>query len=115
TLSEALTTKKFYSGFEKSLQNYNPDTLLLLIQWAEKFQNYAEIESDNYFLYDAIYGFWLSKISNKIAFYSTQDNSIKYDFKYQFIVARCNEKHFSVAVSVTPVEKIIDNIVSKKW
>lgn len=113
-LSIALTSKLF-SRIDNYLNKYNPDTLIYLIQWAEKFQDYALIEPENDLFYNSICSYWLSSLSNKIHFYSTQNNSIKYDFKFKYIVARLTELSSNPGIGVTKFEKVIDNVVSNKW
>ena len=114
TLSNAFT-RKLAPRFNSYLSTYQPDSLLLLIQWAEKFKYYAEIDPDNDLFYESIYGYWMDTISNKLTRYTIEKPSRKYDFKFKYIRTRCVEQRFSPATKITSSEKAFNNFIYSKW
>lgn len=108
-------TEKLENKSAGKLASYDPDYLLSLMQWGEKFKAYAELDKENYYVFDGIYGFWMDKISNKLVDYSQEDNSLKYEFKFKYLAVRCNEKKHSVGLAVTKTEKFLQNITYNKW
>lgn len=113
-LSEALS-HRLYKRYEKTLETYHPDTLIYLIQWAERFRSYAMIEPDNEIFYNSVYDDWLKRISNLLPAYSTGNSTIRYSYKYKYIFSRCTELKFAPTIEVTKMEKVMDNIVQRKW
>jgi len=97
------------------LNKYEPDSLIRLIQWVEKFHAYGDIDQQNLNMYEAIYGYWLNLISNKLSDYYKERPSIKYDFKYRYIVCRCIEKQFNSSISNSNFEKVIIYFIEKNW
>lgn len=113
-LSIALTNKleeKIKPEFEK----YNPDGLIKVLQWAEKFNYYSDIEEKNATLYQVIYTYWLTFISNKLSDYYKIDQSLKYNFKFKYLNARCKEKQFGAPINNSNTEKIINNLIENNW
>jgi hypothetical protein len=113
-LSELLTNRLFARDSAK-LATYNPDSLLALLQWAEKFKYYAEADLSNAILYKSICSYWLSHICNRLSAYSRENPSGKYAFKYKYLVARCHELKFTTAVKVGSMEKVVDNLTGNNW
>jgi hypothetical protein len=113
-LSETLTNR-LKEKVDPALQQYRPDSLLQLVQWAERFQNYAEADRPNAVFHKSIATFWLTYVSNKLAAYAKNKSSLKYDFKYKYLVGRCYELKYSTPVIVTKMEKVINNLIGSKW
>jgi hypothetical protein len=113
-LSDALTSK-LSARISSQFVKYAPDSLIYLMQWAEKFQFYADADDENSILYRSIFYHWFSFIGDKLTEYSKEKPSIKYDFKFKYLLARCNEKKVSPSVKITSFEKVIDNVVQSKW
>ena len=114
-LISTILTNKLFERDSARLSSFNLDTLLLQLQWAEKFKTYAEIDVQNRILYKSISSFWLSYICNRLTSYSSENPSVKYQFKYKYLVARCYELKFTCAVKVESIEKVVDNFTSNKW
>jgi hypothetical protein len=85
------------------------------MQWAEKFQYYAEVDNQNKILFKVVYDYWLNFISDKLTNYSKENSDIKCEFKFKFLVAKCSERKYNIGVKVTSTEKVIDNLVRSKW
>jgi len=94
---------------------YCPDSLLVLIQWAEKFQNYAELDPDNELLYQSVYHYWMDSIANTLQNFSEEMPSRKYDFKFKYLSTRCKEQRMSIGTKITSAEKGINNLIYGKW
>ena len=63
-ISIALTDTLF-SYYKDKFTIYKPDSLILQLQWVERFKYYADIDKDNESLYQVIDDYWLGKITNK--------------------------------------------------
>lgn len=113
-MSELLTNRLYHRDSAK-LATYNPDSLLALLQWAEKFRYYAEADAANSILYKSISSYWLSHICDRLSAYSRESPSGKYAFKYKYLVARCHELKFTTAVKVGKMEKVVDNLTGNNW
>lgn len=113
-LSDALTDS-LMNRLSVKYDNYKADSLIYLLQWAERFKNYAEVDPLNEPLFNAIYIYWMGFISNKLSNYSSENNKIRFDFKYRFLVAKCNEKHSYVNVRVTSIDKFFYNLLGNQW
>lgn len=98
-----------------SLKRYNPDSLILMLQWAEKFNHYQKFDKTNAKLYRVIYKHWLSYTANQLGEYYNSDPKCKYDFKYNYLSAICQSKNFSVPVGNTNSEKIVFNLIHKNY
>jgi hypothetical protein len=114
TLSIALTSK-LSPRFDKYLQKYQPDSLLVLLQWAEKFKTYAEADQDNKIFYESIYNYWTDTISHILSRTGTKTSSIKYNFKFKYLQTRCIEQRVSPAIKKTSFEKAYENLIYNKW
>lgn len=113
-LSYALTDKLVA---RTKLKTYSPDSLLKIVQWAEKFQNYAKLDVDNNtdILYSTIYDSWMNFVSADLMENSKKKPSLKYDFEYKYLLSRCNEKQYSIPVKVTSFEKAILMLIYSDW
>lgn len=114
TISRLLTTEL---GLRSTayFNTYCPDSLLVLIQWAEKFQTYAEQDSDNKLLYHSIYHYWMDSIGHCLQKFLEEKPSRKYDFKFRYLRTRCKEQRISMGTKVTSTEKGINNLIYGKW
>lgn len=113
-LSDVLTNK-LNELTAARYQQYNADTLLQLVQWAEDFKGYANLDPDNDIFYESICSYWLSFVTNKLAEFSKLNRQIKYSFKYKYLVARCHEYKFTTPVKVSKTEKVAENFTNGKW
>jgi hypothetical protein len=114
TISHALT-EVWGAEIDKQFKEYNPDSLLVLIQWAEQFQFYAQFDPRNDLFYQSVYTYWLGFVTTKLGLYSRQNGSLRHNFKYKYLVARCNEKKFSTSVKISDFEKAVDNLLYSNW
>lgn len=114
TLSHALTEIRGRQ-MAPQLTGYHPDALLSLIQWAEPFYYYAQLDPVNDLFYQSIYTYWLSFVTDKLAESSRQQSSLRNDFRFQYLVARCNEKKFSTAVKIPSYQKVLENVLYSNY
>ncbi|WP_210466839.1 hypothetical protein [Rufibacter roseolus] len=113
-LSIALT-HKLEERIKPSFKGFNPDSLIQVLQWAEKFNAYAEIDQSKAMFYQVIYGHWMNFISNTLRQAYKEDPSIAYDYKFKYINSRCKEKQFGTPITFTNTEKVVNNLVESKW
>lgn len=114
TISFALT-RNLATRLSPYLKNYHPDSLLILLQWAEKFKVYPEIDEENKILYLSIYDYWMDTIGHRLSELSIERPSRNHDFLFRYLFARCAEQRVSPAVKFTSTEKVINNIIYNKW
>lgn len=108
-------TKKLEERISPTFDAYNPDSLICIVQWAEKFNQYQEFDKSNAKLYRVIYKHWINFVSNKLRDYYDTDPKHKYDFKFQFLVSICQSKNLSPPIGNTNLEKIIHNLIIKDF
>jgi hypothetical protein len=113
-LSEVLTSKLFVKDSLRLAQG-GIDSLFAVLQWAEKFAACSEIDGQNRIVFKSIAAYWLTYISNKLAKISAEQPSVKYKFRFRYLLARCDEMKFTTGVKITEMEKVVDNLTRNKW
>ncbi len=108
-------TDSLWSKIDNSLINYNPDSLILLVQWAEKFNHYKDYDLSKAKLYRVIYKFWTNVIANQLRTYYDNKPNHKYDFKFNYLTAICQSKNLAPPIGNTDFEKIIHNLINKNF
>ena len=114
TLS-AVLTNELTSRTREQYKVYQPDSLLRLLQWAEQFQYYAAMDPHSRIFYKSVYSYWLNFIADKLITASVEQPSLKYDFKFKYLMTRCREQQYTMGVKVTSLEKFLENIIYSKW
>lgn len=98
-----------------SLSVSNIDTLVRTFQWADKFRVFAEVDSVNNTLYLAINDFWMSKISDHLVLIAKENTSKLNDFKFRYLLTRCNEVKYNPAIKNSSANKFIQNLLKSNW
>ena len=98
-----------------SLSVSNVDTLIRTFQWADKFRIFAEVDSVNNTLYLAINDFWMSKISDFLVIIAKENTTIINDFKFRYLLTRCNEVKYNPAIKNSSITKFIQNLLKSNW
>ena len=111
----AVLTNQLSKRLNPYFESYQPDSLLQMLQWAEKFVYYADIDPTNDVFYQSIYQYWLDTISNTLHKFSYEKPSLKYDFKFEYLQTRLKEKGAVPDIKKTSFEKAIDNLIHNKW
>lgn len=108
-------TEKLEERMKPSFKKYNPDSLIQIIQWAEKFNSYSEIDEPHAILFQVIYSHWFSFVSNTLGEYYKNDYAIKYNYKFRYISDRIKEQQFSTPIKWTYLEKVVSQAIQKNW
>ena len=108
-------TEKMAQRVQSHITEYNPDTLLHIIQWAEKFNDYAAVDAAHADLFQVIYDYWLNLAGNTLRDYYTKNPRIKYNYKFRYIADRLREKQFIIPVKGTDTEKVVQQLIAKNW
>ncbi len=95
--------------------SYKPDSLILQLQWAERFKCYAGIDKENENLYHVIDDFWMSKITNQLTDYCKEDYWLKYDYKFKFISSCIEKQGYNTTIGFNDFEKVINNAIENKY
>jgi hypothetical protein len=114
TLSNALT-QVLASRERVSLQTWQPDSLLRLIQWSEQFRYYAQYDGNSDLFYQSVYQYWFDLVTGRLSALSRDKPSLKYDFKFKYLVTRCYEQRFATSLKITSYEKAFDNVLYSNW
>ena len=94
--------------WEKKFSNYQPDTLISLAHWVARFYDYQEaVDVNDAQVFRIVSRYWFVKLSNALSRFSEDDTSIKYSFKFRYIVAICQSKGFSPPISNSMLEKTL--------
>ncbi len=108
-------TEKLEERISPSFTHYNPDSLIALVQWAEKFDCYKDVDEHNTRAYKIIFRHWMNFVSNHLGKYYEANSSIKYDFKFRYLTAICQSKKFSPPLGDSNTEKVVTNLIDHKW
>ena len=94
---------------------YNPDSLIMLLQWVNKFHHYKDIDTANKKFYRMVHRHWYNFVSNKLGQYHDKDPDIKYDYKFKYLVSICQSQNYPPDIKNSNTAKIIENMVNNKW
>jgi len=93
----------------------NLDSMIYLFQWADKYRVYSDIDTTNAILYSAIHEFWITKISDKLKQLSKDNSTILTNFKFKFLVAKCDEIKYNTPLKISSTTKVVNNLIQKNW
>jgi hypothetical protein len=113
-LSIALTNK-LEERLKPSFDKYNPDSLIYLVQWAEKFNQFKDFDRANAKLYRVIYKHWIQFVANKLRESYDREPKHKYDFKFQYLTSICQSKNLTPPIGNTAFEKVIYHLITKNY
>ena len=101
--------------FKHEQYTANLDSMIYLFQWADKYRVYSDIDTTNAILYSAIHEFWIKKISDKLAQLSKDNSTILTNFKFKFLVAKCDEIKYNTPLKISSTTKVVNYFIQKKW
>lgn len=110
----ALTTE-LERKIAPSVITYNPDSLILLLQWAGRFNYYKDIDKKNARLFKITHRHWLNFIANKAGEFYDKHPAIKHDFKFKYLVAGLKAKNYTPAIGNTQDEKVVNYFIESKY
>jgi hypothetical protein len=108
-------TEKLEVRVQPTFEQYNTDSLILLLQWVEGFKHYASLNLDNNMLFGAVYDHWMNFIIKTAERYAEQHKSIKYNYKFKYLLSRCDEQTYISSIGKSRLEKIVDNVIERNW
>lgn len=108
-------TQKLEERIKPTFVKYNPDSLISIIQWAEKFNQYQQFDKKNAKLYKVIYKYWINFVANQLGEYYQKEPKHKYDFKFQYVSSICQSKNLTPSVGNTNKEKIVAYVINKEY
>ena len=113
-LSTALTNN-LQEKLSPEFINFNPDRMIQLLRWAEKFDAYSEIDTNNFIFYNSIFISWTSFLQNKMTDYVKENNNIKYNSKFRYINDNLNFCGSIHKPQNSKSEKAIVYFFNSKW
>lgn len=99
--------------FKHEQYTANLDSMIYLFQWADKYRVYSDIDTTNAILYSAIHEFWITKISDKLAQLSKDNSTILTNFKFKFLVAKCDEIKYNTPLKISSTTKVVNYFIQK--
>ena len=108
-------TKKLEDRIAHELEEFNPDSLIKILQWADRFNYYQDLDSTNARLFSPLHSYWINFISNQLGKHSDKKPTLKYDFKFRYLLAVCQSKLNNPPIGNSHNEKIILYIIDKDW
>ena len=110
---EALS-KRLEKRYELRHTYYNPEGLIEILQWAISFKQYSDDHKTNK-IQRIITRYWFNYVSGKLSFFAKQKPSLKYDFKFRYLVGLCNSYKFSPSIGNSKFEKVILNFIDTNF
>lgn len=108
-------TGKLEEKISTSFAVYNPDSLVAILQWVNKFQYYKDIDTNNLKFYRMVHRHWYNFVANKLGEYYERNPDIIYDFKFKYLVGTCQSQNYPPDIRNSNSTKVIDNVVNSKW
>jgi hypothetical protein len=108
-------TEELEKKLKPTLTSFNADTLIWLVQWAERFKYYAEVDQANASLFQPLNDHWMNFIANHLNNLYKNDESIKYDYKFRYLMSRCAENKYNIDIGNSKKEKFVYNIIDQQW
>ena len=108
-------TDSLFTKLSNNFIKYEPNYLNAILNWAVNFKNSAKLHKDFETLLTVISDFWISKVNNCLDSVAQTDDNVKYTFKHKYLVQICKSLNSNVDIKTTNTEKIINNILEKKW
>lgn len=111
----AILTDSLQNKIKVRFNSFNPDTLNALLVWAEKMKVLSETDADYQMFLEVVSSYWINFVSNNLSKLSEDDSSIKYKFKYKYLVSRCAQNLNQPNIKVSSTEKIINYTIEGRW
>lgn len=108
-------TNKLEAKIETRFQEFNADSLIMLLQWIDEFKTYEKIDTKNGALYGIIYEHWMGFISNRLGVYYNDNPFIRFDFKFKYLQSVCQSKRFAPAVGQSNLEKVVEYTLNQEY
>lgn len=108
-------TEKLEAKIATRFQEFNADSLIILLQWIDDFKTYEKIDTKNGALYGIVYEHWMGFIANRLGVYYENNPSIKFNFKYKYLQSVCQSKKFALAVGMSNSEKVTKYLLNQEY
>lgn len=86
---------------------FNPDALLAIVQWAERFHFYADLDPGRSIFFNVVFDYWMNYVANKLSNYPKNNYSVKFGYRYRYLVSRCEEKGYSITIPISNIDKLV--------
>ncbi|MEQ1747514.1 MAG: hypothetical protein ABMA02_18940 [Saprospiraceae bacterium] len=109
-------TEKLEQRIAPALATYHPDTLIQLLHWASRLHDCKDIlASSDARVFRIVSRHWLSEISNRLGGFLEKKSSLKYGFKFKYMVGVCQSRGFFPPIGNSNLEKFVINLSEKKY
>ena len=114
-LVQSLTTE-LEKHWAAKFSTFQPDTLIHLLQWAARFNDYKDVVSkSDAKIFRIVSRHWFIWVSNQLAQFSKKKPSIKYNFKFKYLVGVCQSKGFSPPIGNSNIEKTVNYFIEQSY
>jgi hypothetical protein len=108
-------TEKLYDINRHTFIQYQPDTLLAFLEYAERVKISGNFDTANAAAYDVIYQFWFEKVAQLMSSFQARNNDLRQDFTFRFIDTKLGRNRFLTNIRESRIEKFIHNVKSGNW
>jgi hypothetical protein len=108
-------TDSMQSRLSLGFNTYTPDTVLSVLNWAEKVSDRAMSDPRYGDLLSAVSDYWFNHIAVRLSLLQNGQKDIKVDFRYRYLAQRLSERGYLVNTSDSKLEKFKKSLVSGKW
>jgi hypothetical protein len=111
----SILTDSLNNKIHDSFNSFNADSLNSILIWAEKMKVLSETDADYQMFFEVVSSYWMNFVSNNLSKLSEDNSSIKYKFKYKYLVSRCAQNLNQPNIKVSSTEKIINYTIEGRW
>ncbi len=111
----SVLTDSLQNKLKHSFNLYNPDSLNAILFWAGKMKAYSEVDPDYQLFFDVVSSYWINFVSNNLSKLTEDNSSLKYKFKFKYLVSVCAQNLNQPNIKVSNTEKIINYTIEGRW
>jgi len=108
-------TNKLEAKVATNFQEFNADSLIMILHWIDEFKTYEKIDTKNGALYGIVYEHWMGFIANRLSVYYENNPSIRFNFKFKYLQSVCQSKKFTPAVGKSNLEKVVEYTLNQEF
>ena len=108
-------TEKLQNKIAHRFETFNPDSLILILQWIDDFKIYENIDKKNSALYGVVHDHWMVFISNQLGKHYEREPSIRFSFKFKYLQSTCQSKKYAPAVGKSNLEKVVEYLLNEEY
>lgn len=108
-------TNKLEARISDRFDHFNPDSLIILLQWVDEFKTYEKVQPEHSALYGIVYTHWMGFITNQLGKHFECQPAIKFNFKFNYLQSNCQARRFAPAVGMSNLEKVVKYTLGEEY